>query len=84
MCKKRSALCLGAFPFDSHLEFSLQNGSIFSICKNACNLSVVSDFDVVLGASVTSGVTASDGGCGGVLSSSTSGVECRSIRIGGR
>ena len=55
---------MDAFLFDSHLEICLQNGSVFCICRSACNLSVVSDLGVVLGVSVTSGVTASDWGCG--------------------
>ena len=63
MCKKRSASCLGAFSLDRCLEMHLQNGSILCICTSACNLSVVSGFGVVLGMSVTSGVTASDWGC---------------------
>ena len=43
-CRKRSASCLGDFPFDSHLEICLQNGSVFCICRSACNLSMVSGF----------------------------------------
>ena len=42
----------------------LQNGSVLCICSSACNLSVVSGFGVILVVSVTSGVTASDWGCG--------------------
>ena len=41
----------------------LQNGSVLCICSSACNLSVISGFEVVLGVSVTSGVIASDCGC---------------------
>ena len=50
-------MCLGAFPFDRHLKMHLHNRSVFCICSSACNLSVVSGFHVVLGVSVTSGVT---------------------------
>ena len=67
-CKKRSVSSLGTLPFDSNLEMHLQNGSILYICSSACNQSVVSGFGVVLGVSVTSGVTASD--CGFVVGSS--------------
>ena len=65
---KISALCLGAFPFDSHFEICLHNGSVFCICRSACNLTVVSDFGVVLVVSLTSSVTASDCGCEEVYS----------------
>ena len=58
--RKRSALCLGAFLFDNQFEICLQNGSVFCMWRSACNLSMVSDFGVVLGVSVTSGVTSSD------------------------
>ena len=37
----------------------LQNGSVFCICRNASNLSTVSDFGVVHGVLVTSGTMAS-------------------------
>ena len=50
------------------LEMHLKKGSVFCICSSACNLSVVSGFGVVLGVSMTSGVTASD--CGYVVGSS--------------
>ena len=56
---KRSASCFSAFPFDSHFEICIQNGSIFCNCKSTSNLSAVSDFGVVLGVSVTSGAMAS-------------------------
>ena len=42
---------LGAFPFDNCFGIHLQNGSIFCICRSAYNLSVVSDFGVMLGVS---------------------------------
>ena len=57
--RKRLALCFSAFPFDSHLEICLQNGSVFCICSSASNLSIGSDFGVVLCVSVTSGAMAS-------------------------
>ena len=62
MCRKRSALCFGAFPFDRHLEMHLQNGSVFCICSRAYDLSLVSSFGMASGVSVTlviSGVTLS-------------------------
>ena len=59
---KRSVLCLGAFPFDRHLDIHLQDGSVFCICRSACHLSTTTDFGVGLVALVTSGVT-SDCGC---------------------
>ena len=67
-CKKRLALCMGTFWFDSHLEMHLQNGSVLCIFSSACNLFMVSSFGVVLGVPVTSGVTAYD--CGFVVGSS--------------
>ena len=52
----------GCLSIHSHLEMCLQNGSVFCIYRSTFNLSLVSDFWVVLGVSVTSGVTESD--CG--------------------
>ena len=59
---KRSASCFGTYPFDSCFEIHLQNGSVFSICRSASNLSADKDFGVVLCVLVTSGVMASVGG----------------------
>ena len=59
MCRKSSASCFGAFPLESYFEIHLQNGSVFSICKSASNLSAVKDFGVVFPGSVTTGVVAS-------------------------
>ena len=56
---KRSALCFGAFPFDSHFEIHLQKGSVFCICRSASNLSADKDFGLVFTVSATSGATAS-------------------------
>ena len=61
-CRKRSASCLGALPFDRCLEMCLQKGSVLCICISACNLSLVSSFGMASGVSVTfiiSGVTVS-------------------------
>ena len=55
-CVKRSVLCCGAFPFDSHLDILLQKGSVFCICRRACNMSAVRDFGVGSFASDTLGV----------------------------
>ena len=64
MCKKRSASCFGAFPFDRCLEMHLQKGSVFCICSSACNLSLVSGFGAASGVAVgISGVTVSVLGC---------------------
>ena len=63
-CKKKSALCLGTFPFNGHLEMHLQKGSVLCICRSAYNLFVVCGLGVVLGVSVTSSVTQFDWGCG--------------------
>ena len=54
---KSSASCLGAFPFDKHLEICLQKGSVFSIWRRAPNLSAVKDLDVGCDVGVMSGVT---------------------------
>ena len=62
MCRKRSASCLGDFPFDRCLEMHLQKGSVLCICTSACNLSSVSSFGMASNVSVilvTSGVTVS-------------------------
>ena len=61
---KRSASCFGAFPFDSHFEMHLQNGSIFCICRSASNLSADKDFGVMFSVSVISGAMASVCGVG--------------------
>ena len=53
---KRSVSCCGAFPFDSHLDILLQKGSVFCVCRRACNLSAVRDFGVGSFASDTSGI----------------------------
>ena len=55
---KRSVSSFGAFPFDSHFEIHLQNGSIFCICRSASSLSADKDFGVVFCVSVTYGVMA--------------------------
>ena len=52
-CWKRPALCFGAFPFDSHFEIHLQNGSALCIWRIDCNQYAVSDFGMVLGVPVT-------------------------------
>ena len=65
-CRKRSASCFGAFPFDRHLEMHLQNVSVLCICSSACNLSLVSSFGMKSGVSmilVISGIV-SVMGCG--------------------
>ena len=53
MCRKRSASCFGAFPFNRHLEICLQNGSVLCICSRECSLSSVSGFSVATGVSLT-------------------------------
>ena len=53
MCRKRSASCFGAFPFDRCLEMHLENGSVLCIYSRAYNLSSVSSFGMVSGLSVT-------------------------------
>ena len=50
--RKRSASCLGAFPFESHLEMPLQKGSVLCTSSSTCNLSSVSSFGVASGVSV--------------------------------
>ena len=52
ICRKRSALCFGALPFDRHLEMHLQNGSVLYICSSTCNLSLVRGFSMASGVSV--------------------------------
>ena len=91
ICRKRSASCFGALSFDRCLEMHLWNGSDLCICSKACNLSPVSSFGMASSVSVTlviSGVTVSVLGCGEVfcyvmLCSSTSGMQCGSINVGG-
>ena len=61
---KRSALCFGAFPFDSPFEIHLQNGSVFCICRSASNLSADKEFGVVFPVSVVTGTAASACGVG--------------------
>ena len=58
-CVKRSVLCFCAFPFDSCLDILLKKGSIFCICRRACNLSAVRDFGVGSFASDALGVISS-------------------------
>ena len=56
---KRWFLCFGAFPFDSHFEIHLQNGSILCICRSASNLYADKDFGVMFCLSVMSSAIAS-------------------------
>ena len=55
-CVKRSVSCCGAFLFDKHFDILLQKGSVFCICRRACNLSAVREFGVGSFASETFGI----------------------------
>ena len=55
-CVKTSVSYRGVFPFCKHLDILLQKGSVFCICRRACNLSAVRDFGIGSVASETSGV----------------------------
>ena len=59
ICVNKSALCCGAFSFDSHLEMHSQNGSILCIWSRPSCLLAVSGFGAiswVVSAVVKSGV----------------------------
>ena len=53
---KRSVSYCSAFLLDKHLEILLQKGSVFCICRRACNLLAVRVFSVGSLASESSGV----------------------------
>ena len=58
-CMKRSALCFGTFPFDSHFEIHLQKGLSFAFVVVLPIYLLTKNFGVVFPVSVTTGAVAS-------------------------
>ena len=56
---KRSALCFGAFLFDSHFEIHLQKGSVTCIYSIASNLSPEKNVGAMFPVLVVTGIMAS-------------------------